>query len=83
MLGLSKNSLQNKIPVKTDTSALKNSEEAIALRKELDKIELLSEKAMEIIDKVFHMLNDSNIIPQFINVLKKKTTEKAVKIKFL
>jgi hypothetical protein len=34
---------------------------------------------MEVIDKIFQMLNDDNIIPQFMRVLQKKTTEKAVK----
>jgi len=35
---------------------------------------------MHIIDKIFQLLNDDNIIPQFIRVLQKKTTEKAVNI---
>lgn len=78
ILTLPKQSLQNKIPVKSDLSKLKNSEEAVALRKDIDTLESLKEKCMEIIDKIFQLLNDDNIIPQFLRVLQKKTTEKAV-----
>jgi hypothetical protein len=78
LLGLSKNILSGKIPVKTDPNAIKNCEEANALRKELDNMESLKEKIMEVINKIFQNLNEDNIIPQFIQVLQKKTTEKAI-----
>jgi hypothetical protein len=78
LLNLPKPALENKIPVKSDDSKLKNSEEAVALRKDLDTLEGLKNKCMETIDRIFQMLNEDNIIPEFIRVLQKKTTEKAV-----
>ena len=78
MLGLSKNVLSNKIPVKTDPNAIKNCEEANGLRKDLDVLDGIKEKIMEIINKIFQTLNEDNIIPQFIQVLQKKTTEKSI-----
>ncbi len=80
LFNLSKQSLQNKIPVKSDNSKLKNSEEATNLRKDLDRLETLKETCMETIEKIFQLLNDDNLIPQFMKVLQKKTTEKAVNI---
>lgn len=81
-LGLSRENLKNKIPVKTDSNALKNSEEAISLRKDLDELDVLKEKIMAIINQIFQTLNEDNVIPQFIGVLQGKTTEKAVKYKY-
>ncbi len=78
LLGLSKNVLSNKIPVKTDPNAIKNCEEANSLRKDLDALDTLKEKIMEVISKIFQILNEDNIIPQFIQVLQKKTTEKTI-----
>jgi len=83
LLNLPKPSLENKIPVKSDDSKLKNSEEALTLRKGLDTLEGLKDKCMETIDRIFQMLNEDNIIPEFIRVLQKKTTEKAVSQLFL
>lgn len=83
ILGLSKDSLKNRIPIKSDEGALKNSEEANSLRKDLDELEKLKEKCQEIIEKIFQTLNEDNVIPQFIKVLQKKTTEKAVKLNSL
>ena len=78
LLGMSKTALGNKIPVKTDINAIKNCEEAAALRKDLDTMDGLKEKCMEWVNKIFQTLNEDNIIPQFIKVLQKKTTEKSI-----
>ena len=78
LLALSRDSLKNRIPVKSDSSALKNCEEAVNLRKDLDELEAIKEKIVSIIEDAFNTLNDDNVIPQFIQVLQKKTTEKAV-----
>jgi hypothetical protein len=78
ILTLSKQALTARIPVKSDPSALKNSEEALSLRKELENLDSLKEKCMEIVHKIFNTLNEDNVIPQFIKVLQKKSTEKAV-----
>jgi ALIX V-shaped domain binding to HIV len=80
LLVLSRDSLKNKIPVKCDASELKNSEAAVNLRKDLDELEALKEKIVYIIEEVFNTLNDDNVIPQFLQVLQKKTTEKNVKL---
>jgi hypothetical protein len=78
LLSLSKTSLANKIPVKTDPNSIRNCEEALALRKDLDSLDVLKDKCMEVINKIFQTLNEDNIIPQFIKVLQKKTTEKTI-----
>lgn len=80
LLGLTRDTLNKRIPVKTDASALKNSEEAVNLRKDLDELEATKEKIIAIIEDVFNTLNEDNVIPQFIQVLQKRTTEKQVRI---
>ena len=77
-LMMSKEQLDNKIPHKVDQNVIKNCPEAIDLRKELDNLENLKNRAMEIINQLFNSLNDDNVAPQFIQVLSKKTTENAV-----
>ena len=75
---LSKEQLDNKIPHKVDENVIKNCPEAVDLRKDLDNLESLKNKSMEIINQLFNSLNDDNVAPQFIQVLSKKTTETAV-----
>ncbi len=77
-LMMSKEQLDNKIPHKVDQNVIKNCPEAVDLRKELDNLENLKNRAMEIINQLFNSLNDDNVAPQFIQVLSKKTTENAV-----
>ena len=77
-LMMSKGQLDNKIPHKVDQNVIKNCPEAVDLRKELDNLENLKNRAMEIINQLFNSLNDDNVAPQFIQVLSKKTTENAV-----
>lgn len=78
ILSLNKASLSKQIPVKTDPDKIKNSEPATKLRKDLDVIEGLKTKSMEVINKTFQTLNEDNIIPQFLQVLQNKTTEKSI-----
>jgi len=78
LLGLSKSSLSNKIPKKTDVNAIKNCDEALSLRKDLDTMDVLKEKCMEVINRIFQSLNEDNMVPQFIKVLQKKSTEKQI-----
>jgi hypothetical protein len=83
MLSLSKSSLEKKIPNKQQEeseqmSTIKNSEEAKRLYSDLETLEDLKNKCMEIIDKIFHTLNEDNIIPQFLQLLQKKITEKEI-----
>jgi hypothetical protein len=70
--------LKNKIPVKNDDSSLKNCEEVISLRKDLDELEEIKAKIYNHIEGLFQMLNDDLVVPQFILVVQKKTTEKEV-----
>lgn len=83
LLALSRDALNKRIPVKTDASTLKNCEEAVNLRKDLDELESTNEKIIAIIEDVFNTLNEDNVIPQFIQVLQKKTTEKQVNSFFI
>jgi len=80
LLGLSRDTLNKKIPVRTDALALKSCEEAVNLKKDLDELESIKEKIVAIIEDAFNTLNEDNVIPQFIQVLQKKTTEKQVNL---
>lgn len=70
--------ISNKIPVKTDNSTIKNSEEAKALSAEIENFEKLKALVIELISKIYQTLNDDNIIPQMLQVLQHKTSEVAV-----
>lgn len=83
ILSLSKASLEKKIPNKQteeneQINTIKNSEEAKGLNSELENLDSLKNKCMEIIDKIFHNLNEDNLIPQFFLLLQKKITEKEI-----
>lgn len=78
LINLTREQLKNKLPVKTDTNLLSNSEEAKSLSTELEVLEGLKSKVSENMNKIFQTLNEDNIIPQMIKVLQKKTTEQAV-----
>ena len=78
LLALPRESLNKKIPKKADPSAMNNCKEATALRKDLDDFDLQTAKCMEVINKIFALLNEDNVAPQFIQVLQKKTTEIAI-----
>lgn len=78
LINLTRDQLKNKLPVKTDTNLLSNSEEAKELSSELEVLEGLKAKFVESVNKIFQTLNEDNIIPQMIKVLQKKTTEQAV-----
>ena len=78
LISLSREKLNEKIPHKIDSGAIKNCKEAIELRSLLDELEIKKEKAMEIINKIFSVLNDDNVAPQFLQVLQKKMTENAI-----
>ena len=78
LIALPRDILNQKIPKKVDPSAIKNCKEATALRKDLDDFEIQQAKCMEVINKVFALLNEDNVAPQFIQVLQKKTTENAI-----
>ena len=75
---LDRNQLNSKIPVKSDTSNLKNSEEAKALALEIEQFDKLKAQVIDVTSKIFLTLNDDNIIPQMLMVLQHKTSEIAV-----
>lgn len=78
LIALPRDILNQKIPKKVDPSAIKNCIEATELRKELDDFEIQQAKCMETINKIFALLNEDNVAPQFIQVLQKSTTENAI-----
>lgn len=78
LINLTREQLKNKLPVKTDTNTLSNSEEAKTLNSELEVLEGLKVKIVENVNKIFQTLNEDNIITQMIKVLQKKTTEQAI-----
>ena len=78
LLSLSREALDQKIPKRVDTNAIKQCKEANDLRAEMDKLENEKNKAMEVIGKIFSSLNDDNVAAQFIQVIQKKTTENTI-----
>ncbi len=77
-LALDRDQLKSKIPVKQDSSTIRNSEEAKTLSSELESFEKLKNQVVDIVSKIFQTLNEDNIIPQMLMVLAKKTTEGGV-----
>ena len=82
ILGYSKEKLENNIP--GDKAGLnKLSEDEEKIKNEINKLYQLSDQCMEIINPIYEYLNeDENIIPIFVEILEKKTTEEAVFKKF-
>ena len=82
ILGYSKEKLENNIP--GDKAGLnKLSEDEEKIKNEINKLYQLSDQCMEIINPIYEYINeDENIIPVFVEVLEKKTTEEAVFKKF-
>jgi len=82
ILGYSKEKLESNIPGdKEGLNDLSSDEEKI--KNEINKLYQLSDQCMEIINPIYEYLNeDENIIPVFVEVLEKKTTEEAVFKKF-
>ena len=78
LISLPREKLNEKIPHKIDSGAIKNCKEATDLRSSLDELDNKKAKAMEIINKIFATLNDDNVAPQFLQVLQKKMTENAI-----
>ena len=78
LLSLSREALDQKIPKRVDTNAIKQCKEANDLRAEMDNLENEKNKAMEVIGKIFSSLNDDNVAAQFIQVIQKKTTENTI-----
>lgn len=78
ILSLTKEGIERKIPVKTDINILETMPEAKYLRDELDKLEVLKDKNIEAVESLFRNLNEENLVPQMLEVHKKKTSEMAV-----
>ena len=75
LLSMPREVLDQKIPHRIDPNSIKQCQEAIELRKEMDVLDAEKNKAMEVIARIFSSLNDDNVAAQFIQVLQKKTTE--------
>ena len=75
LLGLSKTSLEKKIPVKIDPNSIQTIPEAQSLREDLDKLDRLKDKNIERIEALFRTLNEENLVPQMLEVYKKKNLE--------
>ena len=82
ILGYSKEKLESNIP--GDKAGLNNlSSDEEKIKNEINKLYQLSDQCMEIINPIYEYINeDENIIPVFVEVLEKKTTEEAVFKKF-
>ena len=83
ILGQSKEKLESNIP--GDKEGLNNlSSDEERIKNEIDKLYNLSDKCMELINPIYEILNnDEVIIPLFVDVLERKTTEDAVYKKFI
>ena len=75
LLSMPREVLDQRIPHRIDPNSIKQCQEAMDLRKEMDVLDAEKNKAMEVISRIFSSLNDDNVAAQFIQVLQKKTTE--------
>ena len=75
LLSMPREILDQRIPHRIDPNSIKQCQEAMELRKEMDVLDAEKNKAMEVIARIFSSLNDDNVAAQFIQVLQKKTTE--------
>lgn len=77
-MGLEREQLKNRIPVKANASTLKNANETKSLLEEIENYDKLKFKLVDVIAKIYRVLDEDNIVPQMLQVLAKKTTEQQV-----
>lgn len=75
LINLSRQSLERKIPVKVNPQELSNIPEAKELKDALENIKDLKIKNSAIVEKIFLTLNEENVIPMFLNIIRKSASE--------
>jgi len=75
---MEKEKLISKIPIKSEKTNIKESEEAKEIKAQVELLNLKKEKLLEIINGIFSGLNENNVVPLFIKVLQNKTTETSI-----
>lgn len=75
LINLSKVAIEKKIPLKVDSEGLKEIPEAKNLKDVLERLRSLKEKNTSIIESIFRELNQENVIPVFLEVLRKNASE--------
>lgn len=75
LLGLTKIALEKRIPAKVDSQQLKEIPEAKALKEEIQLIQELKAKNTAIIESVFSEFNQENLIPIYLEIVRKNASE--------
>lgn len=75
LLGLSKSALEKRIPSKVDSQLLKEIPEAKSLKEEIQVLQELKSKNSAIIEGVFSEFNQENLIPIYLEIIRKNASE--------
>lgn len=75
---MEKEKLIQKIPIKSEKTNIKESEEAKETKTHLETLNQKKEKLLEIVNGIFNSLNENNVVTSFIKVLQNKATENSV-----
>lgn len=75
LLGLTKVALEKRIPSKVDSQLLKEIPEAKALKEEIELVQNLKSKNSAIIEGVFAEFNQENLIPIYLEIIRKNASE--------
>lgn len=67
-----------KIPVKSEKTNIKESDEAKEIKAILVTMNQKKEKLLELVNGLFNSLNDNNVVTSFIKVLQSKATENSI-----
>lgn len=78
LICLEREKLNEKIPIKSETTNLSGSEDAKIIRDLINEMDSKKSKMMKEIDLIFSNLNSGEINSQFIKVLQKKSTEQNI-----
>ena len=75
---MEKDKLIQKIPIKSEKTNIKESEEAKDIKNNVESLNQKKEKLLEIVNAIFNSLNENNVVTSFIKVLQNKATENSV-----
>jgi len=67
-----------KIPIKSEKTNIKESDEAKEIKTTLETLNQKKEKLLEVVNGLFNSLNDNNVVTSFIKVLQSKATENSI-----
>lgn len=78
LISMEKDKLTQKIPIKSEKTNIKESDEAKEIKAHLETLNHKKDKLLEIVNGIFNSLNENNVVTSFIKVLQNKATETSV-----